>query len=146
MWGKLPLVWSLWEQEVHHTGSQESTLHVQNTWYWHSLHLFHLRMVQALNIPCPSPGLYRLTLTGSKCGITTCSLFPPEQCWREQMQDHVRSAAFWRAGKQESHQGEGSSPLNRVATALYFWYHSLSYAVGIALLPVLIHNWKLLAF
>lgn len=88
------------------------------------------------------------TITGSNCGVTTCSLFPPEKCWREQMWDHVRSAAFCRAGKQENCWGGESSPLNRVVTALYFWYHS--HAVGIALLPVLyllpVHNWKLLAF
>lgn len=52
------------------------------------------------------------TLTGSNCGVTTCSLFPPEKCWREQVRDHVRSAAFCRAGKQENCQGGGSSSLN----------------------------------
>lgn len=100
-----------------------------------------------LQHPTPEPWDTE-TLTGSNCGVTTCSLFPPEKCWREKW-DHVKIAAFCRAGKQENCQGEGSIPLNCVVIALCFWYHSLSQAVGIALLPILyllIHNWKLLAF
>lgn len=148
-WGRIsfiPLVWSLWEQEVHHRDSRKgsprekynvvltsssSFLPVHGTGPQHSM---------------PKPWDTE-TLTGSNCGVTTCSLFPPEKCWREQVQDHVRSAAFCRAGKQENCQGGGSSPPNRVVTALYFGYHSLSHAAGIALLPILyllIHNWKLL--
>lgn len=111
-WGGIsfiPLVWSLWEQEVHYTGSQERALHVQNTvWYRHPLHPSHLGMVQALSVLCLSPEIQKHS--GSNCGVTTCSLFPPEKCWREQVWDRKRSAAFCRAGKQENFKVGGAAP------------------------------------
>lgn len=60
--------------------------------------------------PMPEPWNTE-TPTGPNCGVTTCSQFLLENCWREQVWDPTRSAAFCRAGKQENCQGGGSSPL-----------------------------------
>lgn len=62
------------------------------------------------------------TPTGSNCGGTTCSLFPLENCRREQVWDHVRSAVLCRAGKQENCQGGGSSPLKHHCFVLLVSY------------------------
>lgn len=95
----LPLMWSLWEPEVHLAGNQGRAVHLQNTrWHWHPLHPSHLFMVQD---PTPKPW-DRDTLINSNWGVTPCSSSLPEKCWRGQVWDQDRSAASWHSSEAET--------------------------------------------